>query len=685
MMSGYAPTSGYDNDDGTSHLIPINGYVPHSTYSSTPLSPIIESSPRISHSSNGAAGFGHGIGAFHDDHDDDHHHHHHAVSTAISSPTIPSSPSSPSPHQGAFLGARGPHHRTTSSTSAQRTGGGGGGGSGPAAGVGANLFLDPPPKRSWGSGIVYVVTRLRSPRRMKAWFHAAASNGADSSPFVRTIVAAASIGFIVWLLMAMGAPPRTAAAATQRGKTPIYPKGAEPSRNLRGMLAKTFPFLGSDSSLFPFSSSSSSASSPPPGVIEFTIPTPEPYHVRLAQAQAMLDADPDSDGLAYRRFLERTTSPEGQMTHSPTMAFDHIYVLSLPHRMDRRAEMTRLANALGVKLTFVDAALKDEPFIQWIGERVAETRELRRRVMAKARKASPASIGGLHIGSDWLTPYLDKKHLKVFPQFPSDRKRYPTGNWITHLEALHTAGNHTSLKPIDEKFDLAKALNDPLEEFAVRQVHEGIISTYWGQTRALKAVVQNGDRAALIMEDDVDVEWDLERLWSRIHRKLPEDWDVTFLGHCWSREYISQSYGHSPMRLHPHIHASVMPMCLHGWAVSADGAQRLLSTFLDPWSAYSTAVDLVLPTMIRYHRIAAYSIQPPLIIQRKDGPSDLQEGSGSKWRGILRDSTVERLAKDDGTYEGMKPFDPANIDPGTKLRMGWCPSEFDDGKDGEGR
>lgn len=215
-------------------------------------------------------------------------------------------------------------------------------------------------------------------------------------------------------------------------------------------------------------------------------------------------------------------------------------------------------------------------------------------------------------------------------------------------------------------------------------MHEGIISTYWGQTRALKEVIKNGDKSALILEDDVDVEWDVERLWSRMEDKLPEEWDVTFLGHCWGHEILSalssslslhfSSQGTddsgfaAPWYLHPLVHHSVSPMCLHGWAVTSTGASRIMSHLLNPWSAFSTAVDLVLPTLIHYSLLSAFSIQPPLIIQRKDGPSDLQKGNGSKWRGVLRDSTVERLSRDEGSWKEdweaereMVGWDPATV------------------------
>lgn len=96
----------------------------------------------------------------------------------------------------------------------------------------------------------------------------------------------------------------------------------------------------------------------------------------------MTEAD-FQDPLDWRDYLERTTSPLRQIEHHRTFGFSHIYVLSLPTRLDRRQEMSKLASALGIKITFVDAAHRDEQFLKWIGERVMESRELRRQVMVR--------------------------------------------------------------------------------------------------------------------------------------------------------------------------------------------------------------------------------------------------------------------------------------------------------------
>lgn len=118
-------------------------------------------------------------------------------------------------------------------------------------------------------------------------------------------------------------------------------------------------------------------------------------------------SDP-SNTLTYRDHLERTTSPAAQIIHSTTLTFDAIYVLSLPTRTDRREQMTELAKAHGLRLTFVDAANKNEPFIRWIAERAVETRKERLKVMVSTLFSSYRSWGASLL-----------VHLPLEPSFPS--------------------------------------------------------------------------------------------------------------------------------------------------------------------------------------------------------------------------------------------------------------------------
>lgn len=98
------------------------------------------------------------------------------------------------------------------------------------------------------------------------------------------------------------------------------------------------------------------------------------------------------------------------------------------------------------------------------------------------------------------------------------------------------------------------------------------------------------------------------------------------------------------------------------------GLARLDSLLNDPWTAYSTAIDTALPTFIASSRVNSFSIEPPLVIQRKNGPSDIQPGVGSVWRGLLTDSTVERIWRDEGVEFTPDVFDEDNLDPATRFR-----------------
>jgi len=83
----------------------------------------------------------------------------------------------------------------------------------------------------------------------------------------------------------------------------------------------------------------------------------------------------------------------------------------------------------------------------------------------------------------------------------------------------------------------------------------------------------------------------------------------------------------------------------------------------EPWSAYQAAVDNAIPTLIASGDLSSYSIEPPLIIQSKKSPSDIQPGIGSSWRGLLQDSTMDRIWRDEGHAVPDMEFAEARKDP----------------------
>ena len=245
--------------------------------------------------------------------------------------------------------------------------------------------------------------------------------------------------------------------------------------------------------------------------------------------------------LAYRIKLESTTSPSTYQ-HSPTLTFDRIYVVSLPSRTDRRETMSRIAKALGLTLTFIDATPKDAPVIAWIGERVLEVRKRKRTALEKALGQPANEIGGMGIGSVWLSRPGSQGASGTL-ELPSlaDDIRWGGKDWVAYMreqESLRLADPKLKdvLKPNNPKFNLTAKLWDPLERIDARQILPAVLATWHSHMKAVQTMQANGDASALVLEDDVDIEWDVERMWAAVHRRLPSNWEMAFLGHCWSRE-----------------------------------------------------------------------------------------------------------------------------------------------------
>ncbi|KAA1133381.1 hypothetical protein PGTUg99_028651 [Puccinia graminis f. sp. tritici] len=371
--------------------------------------------------------------------------------------------------------------------------------------------------------------------------------------------------------------------------------------------------------------------------------------------------------LDYRRLLEMTTSPKNFNQHHPTLGFGHIYCISLPNRQDRRETMTKIAAALGVRITFVDAIYKDHPVIGWIGERASEVRKKKLELMSQYSGMDKENIGGMGAGSVWLTvnnghaanqDFL--RNIKL-PSLAAARPEFEGKDWV---EYLWSVSDHYTLTSSNPDFNITAEMWDPQEKMLPRQINPATVSTYYNHLRVLRTIQESGEASALILEDDVDMEWDLERRWRSIESHLPSDWDTVFLGHCWGHELIQPQFGH------PNLHKSTEPLCLHGYAVSALGSRKLLELYNDPWTSFQTPVDTCIPTFIKLG-LNSFSIEPTIINQSKVLQSDIQSGKGSSWKGLLVDSVAERILKSEGkpvNHTLTREDSKSNIDPATLFR-----------------
>jgi len=74
--------------------------------------------------------------------------------------------------------------------------------------------------------------------------------------------------------------------------------------------------------------------------------------------------------------------------------------------------------------------------------------------------------------------------------------------------------------------------------------------------------------------------------------------------------------------------------------LSRIGARRIVAHLRHPPFAYSRAIDQALAWLVQSGRLRAFSIVPPLVVQRKITVSDVMSGVGSAWRDELYDGVL---------------------------------------------
>lgn len=247
---------------------------------------------------------------------------------------------------------------------------------------------------------------------------------------------------------------------------------------------------------------------------------------------------PKPQRLAYRMHLEENHSPHAySIDDSSTLGFDHIYVVSVASAVQRRAQITKVAEAHGLNFQMFDAVAKDLPVIDWIADRVVETRETRRPILASKLGLPPDRIGGGAPDSIWLQ---DNQPADGFDFPASQDGRWQINgqqlNWIDYLASIDIG----ELQSETTEAQIRDKLSDHVETASHYQLTSGVIACFHSHIRMWQDMVSKGYRTALIMEDDVDLEWDMDRLVPNAMRALPEDWDIVYLGHCWSQSHASE-------------------------------------------------------------------------------------------------------------------------------------------------
>ncbi|PFH47939.1 hypothetical protein AMATHDRAFT_76969 [Amanita thiersii Skay4041] len=314
---------------------------------------------------------------------------------------------------------------------------------------------------------------------------------------------------------------------------------------------------------------------------------------------------------------------------SPTLGIaSEIYVVSLPRREERWREMERLRSALGLRWTYHPATEANDTIVGAIMQREHHNIPL----SSYCSFSWPADISTLAESTEildlWTPDFLKPESISKlsedwqihpFPPLLCTTRNYTVGNypakppkhlyltparvacWHSHLSLIHRIANKENLEMRD---------------------------------------------SVLILEDDVDMERDIRGQLAGMWPLLPDDWDIVYLGFCWSSEGVAAPLKNPnddltqekppKFRLFP----SRSPKCTHAYALSKIGARRLLLHLRYAPFAYSRSIDQALAWLIESGRLKSYTVVPSLVAQRKIVDSDIMPGTGSKWRYHLLDGVL---------------------------------------------
>ncbi|TBU48740.1 hypothetical protein BD309DRAFT_949110 [Dichomitus squalens] len=342
-------------------------------------------------------------------------------------------------------------------------------------------------------------------------------------------------------------------------------------------------------------------------------------------------------------------------SHSSTLeTFSRIFVISRPARLDRRAAMEQLRQSLALHWTYVDAISPDDTLVAKMGGCV---RFLRRQNPHHLFEWPPdldtlvseISVAGLlnrmelsvlstpcdvpfSANEDPVSPSggyarVPIAPLSIPPQSRAPLSFQPTSSSPTPLTCAVT--NHSDGVDFKPSLPAYMLLTPP--KLACWYSHLTAIFRFAGE-------VDRSGGPALFLEDDVDMERDVGRRLEVLWPQLPSDWDIVFLGHCWSNESRYPAVGSSSF-VETTVHPSFAPKCTHAYALSYTGAIRLLLHLLHPPFAYSRALDQAFSWLIQSSRLKAYSLVPSVVVQRRADKSDIdggQDGLGSRWQDHLQ-------------------------------------------------
>jgi hypothetical protein len=213
---------------------------------------------------------------------------------------------------------------------------------------------------------------------------------------------------------------------------------------------------------------------------------------------------------------------------------DKIYVVSLPRRADRREQMDVLRNALGLEWAYVDAVECTDPVVY----RLLNCVQMQRNYTMENGVSDGTSLKpeGSPTKSTFRWPDdIDSLAL-------SDKAIRPYGSdlWSSHSDLNNSEDcilpdRDSEVHGPDSPL-LCATQNDNVSAYTpglpdYRILGPSKIACWHSHLSVIRRTVDEGIRGVtVILEDDIDMEWDIRQRLASVWRSLPKSWDVVFLG-----------------------------------------------------------------------------------------------------------------------------------------------------------
>ncbi|CAG8762017.1 13068_t:CDS:2 [Cetraspora pellucida] len=139
--------------------------------------------------------------------------------------------------------------------------------------------------------------------------------------------------------------------------------------------------------------------------------------------------------------------------------------------------------------------------------------------------------------------------------------------------------------------------------------------SYLSHYKVYESIINNEYGSALILEGDMDIELRITSIMVDIHRILPTDWDIIYLGYCNTSESTSGEPlpGNNNNQFDYKLFKSDKPHCTFAYAVSYSGALKLVEKLGNSITSPLKPLDIELVNIIQSGKINSYTLVPPII------------------------------------------------------------------------